>query len=180
MSELIRDTAFGHIVHFVSKGKLLQYAEERDPNLWKLYIHRDQTKNIALHGNTDGQVPDEKEKRDGADSSEASSRTRHGDEESEYRMNRARTAEEERQYQMSSTVTGQRIDTEKGRDITMVTWFGDNDPEVRPSSMLATSSSSFEPDREVEPSQLVHLQKGLRDLRDLPPHLLRIHWVSRL
>ena len=105
---------------------------------------------------------------------------RPGDEESEYRMNRARTAEEEREYQMSSTVTGQRIDTEKGRDITMVTWFGGNDPEVRPSSMLATSSSSFETDREVEPSQLVHLQKGLRDLRDLPPHLLRIHWVSHL
>ncbi len=72
MSEIVRDTAFGHKVHFVSKGKLLQHAEERDPNLWKLYIHRDQTKNMALHGNTDGLVPDKKEKRDGADSSEAS------------------------------------------------------------------------------------------------------------
>lgn len=28
-------------------------------------------------------------------------------------------------------MTGQKIDPEQGRDVAMVTWFGDKDPEVR-------------------------------------------------
>ena len=30
MSDLFRETAFGKLVHYLSKGKLLQYPEERD------------------------------------------------------------------------------------------------------------------------------------------------------
>ena len=132
MTELIRDTVFGHIVRYASKGRLLQYAEERDPKLWKQYIHHEQTENMALYGNTGGPEPDHDKKSVAPDSSQETSRTRAGNDEDEHEMDRARTAEEERQHQMSSTITGQRIDTEKGRDVTMVTWFGDNDPEVRP------------------------------------------------
>ena len=35
MTELLRDTVFGKIVRFASRGKLFQWAEERDPELWK-------------------------------------------------------------------------------------------------------------------------------------------------
>ncbi|KAK4692446.1 MFS transporter, DHA1 family, multidrug resistance protein, partial [Lecanoromycetidae sp. Uapishka_2] len=132
MSELIRDTVFGHFVRLVSQGKLLQYAEEKDPKLWKQYLNHEQTENMALFGNTDGPAPNEKGKEDTEKSSEASSRTRAEDREqvnTEHPMSQTRTIEEEREHQMSSTITGQRIDTEKGRDITMVSWFGDNDPE---------------------------------------------------
>ena len=137
MIELIRDTVFGHLVRFLSKGKLLQYAEEKDAKLWKQYLDRDQTRNMALHGNLDGPqlTPDEKEKEVGNDSSE-SSRTRTPELEN-IQTNAAQTRslrqKETHEHQMSSTITGQRIDTEKGRDVTIVTWFGDDDPEVPPS-----------------------------------------------
>ena len=130
MSELIRDTAFGHFVRLITKGRMLQYAEERDPTLWKQYLDREQTKNMALHGNTEGPPPEEKlERNDTRVSSEESSQTRVGNGDQQ----------EQQEHQLSSTITGQRIDTEKGRDITMVTWYGDNDPEVRISRGLETN-----------------------------------------
>ena len=52
MTELIRDTAFGHLVRFVSRGKLLQYAEERDPSLYTRFI--DEKQNGILQCYTDG------------------------------------------------------------------------------------------------------------------------------
>ena len=131
MSDLFRDTVFGHAVRFITKARYLQFVEEKDPSIWKQYIDRNQTKNMALYGRPDDDAIEEKQKREsapvsespsqangnanGADRSEESSQTRAGDGE----------------HQLSSTMTGQKIDPEKGRDVTMVTWFGDDDPEVR-------------------------------------------------
>ena len=131
MSDLFRDTVFGHAVRFITKARYLQFVEEKDPSIWKQYIDRNQTKNMALHGRPDDDAIEEKQEREsapvsespsqangnanGADRSEESSQTRAGDGE----------------HQLSSTMTGQKIDPEKGRDVTMVTWFGDDDPEVR-------------------------------------------------
>ena len=121
MSELIRDTVFGHFVRLITNNRVLQYAEEKDPSLWKQYLDREQTKNMALYGNTEGPTSSEKLKEANANaSSEESSQTRAGNGD----------LEEEREHQLSSTITGQRIDTEKGRDVTMVAWFGENDPEA--------------------------------------------------
>ena len=114
MAELIRDTVFGHLVRLITKGRVLQYAEEKDASLWKQYVDRDQTRNMALFGNPEGE--DREEKNENAPtSSEESSQTRDGD---------------AHRPQLHSTLTAQRLDTEKGRDTTMVTWFGDDDPEV--------------------------------------------------
>ena len=113
MAELIRDTVFGHCVRFITKGKLLQYAEEKDPRLWKQYIDRDQTINMAIYGNPEGTEP-----KDTSPSSEDSSQTRTAD------------VGQPEHNQLHSTITAQKVDTEHGRDMTMVTWFGDNDPEV--------------------------------------------------
>ena len=119
MAELIRDTVFGHCVRFITKGRVLQYAEEKDPSLWKQYIDRDQTINMALYGNPQGTEPEEKKHEgDTSPSSEDSSQTRAGD------------VNQREHNQLHSTITAQRVDTEKGRDTTMVTWFGDDDPEV--------------------------------------------------
>ena len=112
MTELVRDTVFGHTVRLITKGKYMQYAEERDPKLWKQYINREQSKNMALFGNPEGIEPEKQET-----SSEGSSPSR--------------AAEQREHNQLHSTITAQRVDTEKGRDVTMVTWYGDNDPEVR-------------------------------------------------
>lgn len=122
MAELIRDTVFGHFVRLITRGRVLQFAEERDPSLWKQYIDREQTRNMALFGNPEGTEPEERKEKQDADtatpSSEGSSQTRTGD------------ADQQEHGQLSSTITGQRVDTEKGRDTTMVTWYGDDDPEV--------------------------------------------------
>ena len=120
MAELMRDTVFGHFVRLITKRRYFQYAEERDPKLWKQYLDREQTKNMALYGNTNAPSEEENLEKEGVNTpSEESSE--------------ARAEEEDHEHQLSSTITGQVIDPEKGRDVTMVTWFGDNDPEVRSS-----------------------------------------------
>ena len=117
MTELMRDTIFGHFVRLITKQRYFQYAEERDPKLWKQYLDREQTRNMALHGNTNGPSAD--------DNSEKEIINTPSDVSSD-----ARVGGGEHEQQLSSTITGQVIDPEKGRDVTMVTWFGDNDPEV--------------------------------------------------
>lgn len=121
MAELIRDTAFGHIVRFVSRGKLLQYQEERDPSLWKKFLDEKQSGYLAHHGTTDppedGEEPEtlggvrtreEKESEKRSDSN-SSSQTGVGE-----GVNRA---------------SGVKVDPEKGKDLEVISWYGDNDPE---------------------------------------------------
>ena len=120
MTELMRDTVFGHFVRLITKHRYFQYAEERDPKLWKQYLDRAQTRNMALHGNTTGPSAD--------DNSEKEIINTPSDVSSD-----ARVRGQEHEQQLSSTITGQVIDPEKGRDVTIVTWFGDDDPEVRTS-----------------------------------------------
>lgn len=133
MSELIRDTVFGHLLRFVTNGRVLQYAEEKDSSLWKQYLDRDKTKNMALHGHLGDETPEEKQERESVPVSESESNANvnanaNGENLSD---ESSRTRIGNGEQQLSSTITGQKIDPEKGRDVTLVTWFGDNDPEVR-------------------------------------------------
>lgn len=98
MAELIRDTVFGHFVRWVTKGKYLPYAEERDPKLWKQYIHLEKTGQMASHGRLAPQLSDDQR---GTKSNETS---------------RTRTSEN----QATNLVSGHRIDQEKGRDVNIV------------------------------------------------------------
>lgn len=113
MTELIRDTAFGHIVRFVSRGKFLQYQEERDPSIWKKFIDEKASGNLAHHGTTDppvdGEEPEKENEKDQRSGSESSSRTKVGGD-----VNRA---------------SGVKVDPEKGKDLEVVTWYNDSDPE---------------------------------------------------
>ena len=133
MTELIRDTPFGHLVRFVTRNKYLQFAEEKDPSVWTRYIDEKKSGHLAHHGDTS--APE-----DGTDmsglggvrtredqfaleppanhhafrtSSSSSSRTRVGDESGD--VNHA---------------SGIRVDPEKGKDIHLVSWYGPDDPEV--------------------------------------------------
>lgn len=132
MSELIRDTVFGHTLRFITKGRVLQYAEEKDPSLWTQYLDRNQTKNIALYAHPDEETPEEKQARESAPVSETQSDVNVDSDVD--RANRSGESSQTRagdgEHQLSSTITGQKIDPEKGRDTTIVTWFGNNDPEV--------------------------------------------------
>ena len=130
MSELIRDTVFGHILRFLTKGKVLQYAEEKDPSLWKQYLDRDQTKNMALYGHTGDETPEEKQERESSPTDETQSNGNGNGKEAKLSDDSSRSRAEDGEPPLSSTITGQKIDPEKGRDTTIVTWYGDDDQEV--------------------------------------------------
>ncbi|KAL9613404.1 MAG: hypothetical protein Q9167_002052 [Letrouitia subvulpina] len=106
MAELVRDTVFGHLLRLATRGRVLQYAEQKDPSLWRAYLSDEKTRGMAQHGQPEPTAHNEP-----VPSSEDSSRTRAGDD---------RDANE---------ATGQRIDTEKGRDMNVVEWFDENDSE---------------------------------------------------
>lgn len=130
MAELIRDTAFGHVLRFVSRGKLLQYEEERDPSLYTRFIDENKSGYLAHHGDTnppeDGTEPEtlggvrtrenefalEKPANRSQDRRSSSEQTRVGDEDANI-----------------NHVSGVKVDPEKGRDRHLVTWWGENDPE---------------------------------------------------
>ena len=126
MAELIRDTAFGHLVRFVSRGRYLRFPEEVDPSIWTRYIDEKKSGYLAHHGNTSppeddvemegiGGVRTRNDKFTletpprhslGRTHSDSSSRTRVGD------VNHA---------------SGVKVDSEKGKDLHLVTWYSDTD-----------------------------------------------------
>ena len=48
--EVLRDTVFGRLVRFVSRGKCFQYLEERDPSLWQDFVNAEKSAQIARLG----------------------------------------------------------------------------------------------------------------------------------
>lgn len=113
MSDLIRDTVSGHFLRIVSRGKLLPYAEDRDPSLWKEYVSFEKSNRMAHHGHTGVETPEEQQERqERLTPSHETSRTRVGD-----------GAE-------PTNLSGTKIDQEKGRDVHVVDWYGNQDPEV--------------------------------------------------
>lgn len=132
MTELIRDTAFGHLIRFVSRGKYLKYQEEADPSIWTRFIDEKKSGYLAHHGDTN--APEDGAEMEGIggirtrddrytleppanrqsmvrSGSGSTSRTRVGDDNSHV-----------------NEVSGIKIDPEKGRDLHMVSWYGPDDP----------------------------------------------------
>lgn len=124
MSDLIRDSAFGHIVRLVTKRKYLQYPEEKDPELWTKYVNQEKSGYAAYHGSTEApeNANDVEEltqahgvrNRDQRHDSDDSSRTVGNG---------------------VNETSGVRVDPEKGRDYHVVDWYGPDDPAVCPSSI---------------------------------------------
>jgi DHA1 family multidrug resistance protein-like MFS transporter len=114
VADLIRDSPFGHIVRLVTRNKVFQYPEERDPELWKKYVHEEKSGYMAHHGTVE---PPEEESEDlnnargvRARGSDSSARTEVGD-----------------GYNVAS---GARVDPEKGKDKHVIDWYGNDDPQV--------------------------------------------------
>lgn len=117
MSELIRDTVFGHCVRFITRAKFLQYAEEKDPSLWKRYLHEEKTNHMAHRGHFGEETIQSDESDEGnGDLADTEPSSNDG---SNTRFERMRT----------TNTIGQKIDQENGRDVNIVEWFGDDDPE---------------------------------------------------
>ena len=135
VADLIRDSAFGHIVRLVSGNKLFQYPEEHDPTLANRYYNVEKTRNIARYGQVtrpdDADDDDNEKKRHPSDSEEAS-RMPSG---AQTPMNGAANDTDSAMTTVPleaqvSNVVGAKVDPEKGRDLTVVDWDGPDDPEV--------------------------------------------------
>ncbi|KAL1791827.1 hypothetical protein ACET3X_009578 [Alternaria dauci] len=118
MLDLIRDSAFGHIVRLVTRNKYLQYPEEQDPEIWKKYVSHEKSGYAAYHGST--QPPENaheideltqahgvRSREDGNDSDTSSRTIGNG-------VNEA---------------SGVRVDPEKGKDLHVIDWYGPDDPQ---------------------------------------------------
>ncbi len=135
MAELFRDTAFGHLVRFVTRKKVFPFAEEADPSIWTRYIDEKKSGYLAHHGDTS--PPSDGESINGL----GGVRTR----ENEYslfppsrlwKMERLQSYNSRMGTQNMQSVnealnqaSGVKVDPEKGKDIHLVSWYGPNDPE---------------------------------------------------
>lgn len=135
VAELIRDSPFGHIVRLLTRNKVLQYPEERNPDLWKKYVHQEKSGFMAHHGTTD--APDEH----APELEEA-----HG----------VRSREDNRSNASSHThvpdgvneASGVKVDTEKGKDKHVIDWYGPEDSQnprnwSRPKKFFVTFEICF-------------------------------------
>lgn len=111
MSELVRDTVFGHLIRLISHGKLLPYAEDRDPELWRQYVHHEKTERLAHHGHVEEEPQSGERHSSRQEESRRSSRTLQGG-------------------GLQTNAVGHTIDPENGKDVILVHWYGDKDPEV--------------------------------------------------
>ena len=120
MTDLVRDTLFGHFLRFVSGGRLLSYAEERDPSIYQKYINADKSGNLAATGTTQ---PQSREPQDGSTKETAESPAR-----PDISSQRSESTKADSSPVINGP-SGKRVDPEKGRDIELVDWYGPDDPE---------------------------------------------------
>jgi MFS transporter, DHA1 family, multidrug resistance protein len=127
MAELIRDTAFGHLIRFLTGKRFLKFAEEKDPSIWTNYIDKKKSAYLADHGDTS---PPDNVSLSGLEGV----RTR----ENEYslfppshmwQLKRLQDYNSRVTTERINKASGVKVDPEKGRDIDLVTWYGDDDPE---------------------------------------------------
>jgi DHA1 family multidrug resistance protein-like MFS transporter len=129
MKELVRDTIVGHLLRLATKRRVLHYEEERDQSLWKRYLDKEKSGRMAHHGS-----PEEEEREETGDASDNSTQEQQRAGVAE--GNTTATTRNSSDTQVGSgdaqrnEVSGVPVDPEKGRDVSIVTWFGDDDPEV--------------------------------------------------
>lgn len=168
MSELIRDTVLGHFLRLVTGKKVLLYPEEKDPEIWKKYVNKEKSANMASHGQPEAPKEDEKkeEKEDDSDSQSREPSRRHS--------SRSSSTIRDDSGQVNE-VSGRPVDSEKGQDSFVVDWYGPDDPEVCKRSVLAVSRLIW-----TESKKLVASQAFLGDILYMSAYILRLHWFGHL
>ncbi|KAJ4515578.1 GTPase-activating protein [Exophiala dermatitidis] len=125
MAELFRDTVAGQTLRLITRRRILQYPEERDPTLWQKYINREKSANVATHGTTAPVSPEEQkdaEIRPWNDGNELATP------QSSPSSGSSSTILEDGE-QIVNIASNQKVDPEKGRDADIVDWYGPDDPE---------------------------------------------------
>lgn len=120
VADLIRDSPFGHIVRLVTRNKVFQYPEERDPNLWKKYVHEEKSGYMARYGQTTLPEGESTEGHEGLQGI----RTREGN------GNDSETSSRTHVPDGHNEASGHPIDPEKGKDKHVIDWYGGDDPQV--------------------------------------------------
>jgi DHA1 family multidrug resistance protein-like MFS transporter len=118
VADLIRDSPFGHCVRFVTKGKVFQYPEEKDHNIWKKYVNEEKSGHAAHHGTTE--APEDRDNVDELNNARGISE----------RENDSRTSSQTQVAQGYNEASGVRVDPEKGKDLHVIDWYGPDDAQV--------------------------------------------------
>lgn len=128
VKELVRDTIVGHALRMFTKSRVLPYEEECDPELWKRYISREKTGQMAHHGHLG---EEEKEGKDGEKDGEGEDSEGQSPDARHSSRNSADTRVNSQDQDVGkNSLTGHPVDPEKGKDMTIVDWYSDTDPEV--------------------------------------------------
>jgi DHA1 family multidrug resistance protein-like MFS transporter len=122
--DLVRDSAFGQIVRVITNRKVLQYPEEKDPELWRKWISEEKSANAARYGAIEPPEEEDSDEKSDVEREREGSRSRHSNPES--------TATSHTRIPDDATVnetSGVRVDPEKGMDKTVIQ-FLPGDPGV--------------------------------------------------
>lgn len=112
--ETLRDSAFGQLVRLMTRNKVFQFPEEKDPSLCERYINAEKLGNMAHHDSTESDnVKEKSTDMDPLASSRTSSPIQVG------------------QDAPANGASQKPVDPEKGRDLHMLDWYGPEDPDVR-------------------------------------------------
>jgi len=125
--DLFRETACGQLIRLVTRNRYLQYPEEKNPELWKKYVNKDKSANMAKYGQPDEPQPENEddEKKVGEEDDDSSEK---GDDSADSIPPQGHRGVE-RQESRYNDASGIKVDPEKGKDVTMINWDGDDDPD---------------------------------------------------
>jgi MFS transporter, DHA1 family, multidrug resistance protein len=145
MYDFLRDTFFGSCVRLASGNRLFQYPEEQDPTIWERYIDAEKSASMARYGKPMPPGGAEQDQRDAKDPSQ----------QARLRDSRTSSATQVFNETHDALFNGNKrhVDPEKGKDSYIVSWYGDNDPEV---------SQSLSPHHPSRPNMLTWLHRTLR------------------
>ncbi|KFA81296.1 hypothetical protein S40288_04865 [Stachybotrys chartarum IBT 40288] len=114
--DIMHDIRFSHAVRLITRKKAFRYPEEKDPSLWKRYDHEEKSGNAVRHGRT--QPPPDYY------GLERGQQTRHGS------ASVSSQAHWDSRLGTIDEASGRMVDSEKGRDVFVVDWYGPDDPEI--------------------------------------------------
>jgi hypothetical protein len=118
MKHLFRDTTLGHILRLATGGRVLRYEEDIDPSIWQKYVDKESSGRMAHHGTVEPADEKEDKEEENIPPHNPSPPRRSSD------------TRVDSQDVRHNEVSGVPVDVEKGKDVTMITWYSDDDPEV--------------------------------------------------
>lgn len=168
LASLIRDSVGGNCIRFLTSNRMLQFEEEKHPELWYQFVDPQSSRWMALYG----------QPRRPSHSSHTNTDNcadHGGNSDSLREMQESSVRDQDLELPMVTNVpsrtftregivhqgmTGERVDPEKGLDYLIITWWNENDQEVC-FQLSPCRKLRHVTDANIEPPELVNCQKGL-------------------